>query len=161
MYSMDDKVILMLMDLIVLVALGVTIYMMRNVSSSIKVIRDGKSELQGLLQQLNLHISNAQHAIEEMRKLADERAKFIQKQIDNAGSAIEELQYIQKAADNVAQRLEKLTGQAAAPIRENEKNMEAGKETVSAKAAKFMSKAEKELADAIAARRGGNKATGE
>lgn len=160
---MDDKVILMLMDVAVLIALGVTMYMMRNVSSSIKVIRDGKSELQGLLQQLNLHISNAQHAIEEMRKLADERAKFIQKQIDNAGSAIEELQYIQRAADNVAQRLEKLTGQAAAPIKDDEKSIAAASSAASSaagKSGKFMSKAEKELADAIAARRGG-KATGE
>ncbi len=150
---MEDKVILMLMDFLVLVALGVTIFMMRNVSTSIKVIRDGKSELQGLLQQLNIHISNAQHAIEEMRKLADDRAKFIQKQIDNAGSVIEELQYIQKAADNVAQRLEKLTGQAAAPIKDDDADMP--KAAAAPKGGKFMSKAEKELADAIAARRAG------
>lgn len=148
---MEDKMILMLMDLIVLVALGVTIFMMRNVSTSIKVIRDGKTELQTLLQQLNIHISNAQHAIEEMRKLADDRSKMIQKQIDNAGSVIEELQYIQKAADNVALRLEKLTGQAAAPIKDDEKDVA----VASKSSGKFMSKAEKELADAIAARRAG------
>lgn len=146
---MEDKIILVLMDFIVLVALGVTMFMMRNVSSAIKIIRDGKSELQTLLQQLNIHISNAQHAIEEMRKLADDRAKFIQKQIDNAGSVIEELQYIQKAADNVAHRLEKLTGQAAAPIKDDE-NTGTVKKT-----SQPMSKAEKELADAIAARRAG------
>lgn len=152
---MEDKMILLMMDFVVLVALGVTIYMMRNVSASIKVIRDGKTELQGLLQQLNIHISNAQHAIEEMRKLADDRAKQIQKQVDHAGSVIEELQYIQKAADNVAQRLEKLTGQAAAPI----KDESAAKEQYAApKQNKFMSKAEKELADAIAARRAGTQA---
>lgn len=147
---MDDKIILMLMDFLVLVALGVTIFMMRNVSSSIRVIRDGKSELQGLLQQLNIHISNAQHAIEQMNKLADDRAKTIQKQIENAGSAIDELQFIQKAAENVAQRLERLTGTASGSVaREEEKSPGAPQQQ------RAMSKAEKELADALAARRAG------
>lgn len=156
---MDDKLILMLMDFLVLVALGVTIFMMRNVSSSIRIIRDGKTELQGLLQQLNLHISNAQHAIEQMKKLADDRAGFIQKQIDNAGAVIDELQFIQKAADNVAQRLEKLTTQASGPVREDEKNLATaqGKNPATA-STRNMSKAEKELADALAARRAAGKA---
>lgn len=142
---MESKLLLILMDLLVLGALAVTMYMMRSVSSSIQVIREGKNELQQLLQQLNIHISNAQHAIENMNKLADSKAKVIQRQIDEAGAAAEELQFIQRAADNVAQRLEKLTGQASGAVAN-----EAGPKTVQKPA---MSKAERELADAIAARR--------
>lgn len=151
---MDDKLLLVLMDVLVLAALGVTMYMMRNVSASIRVIREGKTELQQLLQQMNLHISNAQHAIEEMNKLADNKAKLIQKQIDGATAAVDELQFIQRAADNVAQRLEKLTGQAAAPMKSED-------DAPPSKPARTMSKAEKELADAMAARRTGSKAAGE
>jgi len=146
---MDGKLILVLMDVLVLIALGVTMYMMRNVSSSIRVIREGKSELQQLLQQLNIHISNAQHAIEEMNKLADNKAKLIQKNIDEATAAADELQFIQRAAENVAQRLERGTGQTAAPMKTEE---DASKPQ---KATRAMSKAEKELADVMAARRAG------
>lgn len=138
---MEGKLLLMFLDLLVLCALGGTIYYLRNVSISIKVIREGKTELQQVLQQLNLHISNAQQSIENMKKLADDKGKFLQKQVDTATAVIDELQYIQKAADNVAQRLEKLTGQVSVAKEEP------------APAAGGMSKAEKELADAVAARR--------
>jgi hypothetical protein len=147
-----EKSILIFMDLLVLLALGGTMYFMRQVSTSIKVIREGKTELQQLLQQMNIHISNAQHSIDNMNTLADEKAKTIQKQIDNAGAAIDELQFIQRAAENVAQRLEKATGQSS-PIRTDE--LKAPARTPN----KPMSKAEKELADAMAARRA--KAAGE
>lgn len=146
---MENKWMLLIMDLLVLGALGITMYYMRNLYASIKVIREGKTELQQLLQQLNIHVSNAQHAIENMQKLADDKAKTIQKQIDNAGSAIEELQFIQRAADNVAQRLEKLTGSTAqnAPLAAKPEMQITG-----TKPPRNVSKAEKELADAIARR---------
>ena len=143
-----EKTILILLDLLVMVGLAGTIFFMRRVYGSIKVIREGKTELQQLLQQLNIHISNAQHAIDNMNKLADEKAKIIQRQVENATAAIEELQFIQRAADNVAQRLEKATGTTATNAQEaaTQKN-------------RNMSKAEKELADAMASRRA--KAAGE
>jgi hypothetical protein len=141
---MEGKLLLMFLDLLVLSALGTAIYYLRQVSSSIKIIREGKTELQQVLQQLNIHISNAQNAIENMRKTADEKGKFLQKQADTASAIIDELQYIQKAADNVALRLEKLTGQASVNLQTDE---------VESKPAATMSKAEKELADAMSARR--------
>lgn len=145
---MENKIVLMFMDLLVLLALGGTMYFLRRISSSIQVIRDGKTELQQLLQQMNIHISNAQHAIENMNKLADEKGKQVQKSIENANAAIDELQFIQRAADNVAQRLEKLTaGQSSGSGPELTATRSA---TVSERP---MSKAEKELSDAMAARR--------
>jgi hypothetical protein len=147
-----EKTILILMDLLVIGALGVTMIFMRRVYGSIKVIREGKTELQQLLQQLNVHISNAQHSIDNMNKLADEKAKTIQKQIENATAAIDELQFIQRAADNVAQRLEKVTGDAAT-------NRTDAAAAQAKQQVRPMSKAEKELADAMAARRA--KAAGE
>jgi tRNA A37 N6-isopentenylltransferase MiaA len=146
----ESKLLLVLLDLAVLCALGGTIYYLRSVANSIKIIREGKTELQQVLQQLNLHISNAQHAIENMNKLADSKAKILQKHSDAASSVIDELQYMQKAADNVAQRLEKITGNAPLPKDTDEPKLPART---------GMSKAEKELADALAARR--SKAAGE
>jgi antitoxin component of RelBE/YafQ-DinJ toxin-antitoxin module len=146
----ESKLLLVLLDLVVLCALGGTIFYLRSVSGSIKIIREGKTELQQVLQQLNLHISNAQHAIESMNKLADSKAKILQKHSDAASSVIDELQYMQKAADNVAMRLEKLTGNTLLP-----KDTDEPKTPARAN----VSKAEKELADALAARR--SKASGE
>lgn len=152
---MDGKLLLMFLDVLVLAALGGTVYMMRNLISSIKVIRDGKTELQQHLQQLNIHISNAQMSIESMKKLADEKGRALQKNIDEATSVIEELQFIQKAADNVAQRLEKLTENASAPVKADTE----ARITAATKPQQPLSKAEKELADAMARRAG--KAIGE
>jgi TolA-binding protein len=148
-------VLMMFLDVLVLAALGWTIYTMRTLAAQIKIIREGKTELQVLLQQLNMHISNAQGSVESMKKLADDKAKILQKQVTEASTVIEELQYIHKAADNVAQRLEKLTGTAAAPMRENEAKAEAA----ATAASRPISKAEKELAEALAARR--SKVSGE
>lgn len=145
---MHDKLILILMDILVLLALGGTMYFLRRISGSIGVIRQGKTELQQLLQQLNVHISNAQHAIENMNKLADDKGKAIQKQIENANAAIDELQFIQRAADNVAQRLERLAGSNQSSEPENRTAKPAPRVP-----ARSMSKAEKELADAMAARK--------
>lgn len=149
---MEGKLLLMFLDLVVLAALGGTVYFMRNLSANIKIIREGKTELQQLLGQLNIHISNAQMSVESMKKLADEKAKILQKSIDDANGMIDEMQYIQRAADNVAQRLEKLTGEAATPVK-------ADIESKPATASRTVSKAEKELAEAMARRAG--KAIGE
>lgn len=150
---MENKLILILMDILVLSALGATMYMMRNVSASIKIIREGKTELQQLLQQLNVYISNAQHAIDNMKNLADEKGRVIQKHIENATAATEELQYIQKAAENVAKRLEGLTMQSSEPLKQ-------GTAPLAAKAPgnapqRLLSKAEKELANAMAVLKSG------
>lgn len=147
-----DKILLMFLDLIVLAALGATMYTMRSLTTQIRIIREGRSELQQLLGQLNIHISNAQAGIEGMKRLADDKAKNLQKQIDAASSVADELQFIQKAADNVAHRLEKLTEQAAEPIKQDHEAKLAPSRTVS--------KAERELADALVARRN-QKALGE
>jgi hypothetical protein len=153
---MESKSLILLLDLLVLVALGGAIVYMKALLSNIKVIREGKTELQQLLQQLNVHISNAQHSVDSMKKLADDKAKVIQKLIENATASAEELQFIQKAADNVAQRLEKLTGQAAVPIKNDQEEQLKAKTA----ATRPLSRAEQELTDAIAARRN-SKALGE
>lgn len=151
---MEGKLLLMFMDVLVLSALAGTIYYLRNISSSIKVIREGKTELQQILQQLNVHISNASHAVEDLKKQADSKGTIIQKHIDEANSVIDEMQFIQRAAENVAQRLERLTGQAAAPYREEDTTPPA-KAAARAPLQKTMSKAEKELAEAMAKKAAG------
>lgn len=140
---MQEKLFLILLDVVVLSALAGTIYYLRIVLNSIQVIRQGRTELQKILQELNIHISNAQGSIEGMKNVADSKAKTLQKQVDSASAVIEELQYIQKAADNVAQRLEKLTQQGATPM----------KGADDAPVPTGRSKAEQQLADVLASRR--------
>jgi hypothetical protein len=149
-----DKILLMFLDIIVMAALIGTMYTMRSLTTQIRIIREGKNELQQLLQQLNIHISNAQHSVDSMKKLADDKAKILQKSVDSATSATEELQFIQRAAENVALRLEKLTGQAAGPVKQDQEDQLKAK----TQQPRNVSKAEKELADALAARR--NQKTG-
>jgi hypothetical protein len=158
---MEGKLLVMFLDLLVLGALGWTVYIMRNLAAQIKIIREGRSELQVLLGQLNLHISNAQASVEGMKKLADEKAKILQKQIEDANEAADELQFIQKASDNVAHRLERLTGMATATLKA-EDELRAGPAALHStpQTQRTPSKAERDLADALTARRSA-KALGE
>lgn len=158
---MEGKLLVMFLDLLVLGALGWTVYIMRNLAAQIKIIREGRTELQVLLGQLNLHISNAQASVDGMKKLADDKAKDLQKQIESATAIADELQFIQKASDNVAQRLERLTGTATGLLSADELKPAAQPQHNNATTAapRTLSKAERELADALAARK--SKASGE
>ncbi len=134
------------LDVLVIAVVLYAIYYLRIVAKSIVVIRQGKNEMQQVLKEMTLAIGKAEETINGMKRLADDRGRFLQKQMDAANTLTEELKFISQAAEQVAQRLEKgTTSPETKPVA-----VAAAKSTATA----GMSKAEKDLADALAKRKG-------
>lgn len=140
-----SPMMLSLLDAVVIVTLLYAIYYMRIVAKSMRVIRDGKSEMQQILKEMTQSIAKAEETVQGMKRLADDKGRNLQRQMDDAQQLAEELKFINQTANTMAQRLEKNTTLAAAAHPAT-----APKPTA---AAASMSKAEKDLADAIAKRK--------
>ena len=139
------------LDILVVVTLLYAIYYMRIVARSILVIRQGKSEMQQVLKEMTGAIHKADEAIQGMKRLADDKGRILQKHIDGATNVTEELKFIMQAADTVAQRIEKGT-----VTTKPEQAKPAAAKPAGLKPdmlASGMSKAEKDLAAALAKRK--------
>lgn len=129
----------MFLDVIVLVCLAISISYMFILIRNIKKIHESRDEFKQVLKELNQTISRASASVDGMKNTADITGKKLQKEISAASSLVDELQFINQAGENVARRLEKLTTQSG------EKKPTSKKAPANTK----MSKAEKELADAM------------
>lgn len=139
---MEDGNTSMLLDVVVLISLAVSIVYMFLLTRGIKKIHESRNEFKQVLKELNQTISRAEIAVDGMKKTAEDTGKKLQKEISTATTLVDELQFINQAGDNVARRLEKLT------ISGDKKQASDKKTAANTK----MSKAEKELAEAMAKR---------
>ena len=141
-----NPAMLTLLDGLVIITVLCAIYYLRIVAKSVSIIRQGKNELQQVLKEMTQAILKAEDTIQGMKRLADDKVQNLQKQMDAAQTLTDELNYINQAADTVARRLEKGTTGHVAPA--------AAKPVAkSAAPAQTVSKAEKELAAAMAKRK--------
>ncbi|HEY1095659.1 MAG TPA: DUF6468 domain-containing protein [Alphaproteobacteria bacterium] len=134
--------IMVALDALVIMFLMAAIYYMRIVAGAMKTIREGKTELQQVLKEMTLAIGKADETIQGMKRLADDKTRLLQKQMDGAQNLIEELKFINHSADHLAQRLTAKASAAPAPAAAPAKPKI---ETPKAPA----SKAEKDLAAAL------------
>lgn len=142
-----DAMLMLVLDILVILMLAWAIYYMRIVASSVKTIRQGKTELQQVLKEMTNAIGKAEETIQGMKRLADDKGRLLQKQMDAAETVGDELKFINQAADALAKRLEKNTaglGQAIAPATPAANKQSAAQGS--------MSKAERDLAAAMAKR---------
>ena len=147
-----SPVIMVLLDVIVIIALMAAIYYLRIVARSIKIIREGRTELQQVLKEMTLAIGQAEETIQGMKRLADDKGRSLQKQMDSAQAMADELKFINQSANHLAQRLEKnVVPTAVGPAKAPAAAKPVPARTAPSNAA--MSKAEKELADALAKRK--------
>lgn len=129
-----------LLDIIVLISLSVSIVYMFFLTRGIKKVHESRNEFKQVLKELNQTISRASDAVDGMKSTADMTGKKLQKEISAASSLVDELQYINQAGENVARRIEKLATTTDKKVPTSKK----------APANIKMSKAEQELADAMA-----------
>lgn len=137
-----DPMVMVMLDALVVVALAVTIYYMRIVSSAMNTIRQGRTELQQVLKEMTLAINKAEETIQGMKRLADDKGRSLQRQMDGAQTLIDELKFINQSADHLAEKLVKTTA-APPPL------SPAGKTEARKAPAAGLSKAEKDLAAAM------------
>lgn len=98
----------LILDVVVLVGLGVTIYYCMRLSKALNAFREHRAEFGSLMQQLSQNILQAQHAVENLKSASFESGDDLQKVINHASVLKEELQLMNEAGDSMASRLEKI-----------------------------------------------------
>lgn len=115
---------LVVLDILVLLSLSISVVYMFVLTKHIKKIREGKHDLQKTVAELSANIEKAGSSLDNIKKIADQRGRDLERLIDQATSIIDEMNFINKASDNVAERLGKLVTQGSAVVeKENEKNI--------------------------------------
>ncbi len=101
-------VVSLILDALVIVLLGGTIFYAVRLSRSIKAFQDSRKDMEKLLSDLSAHIGKAEEAIEGLRSNARQAGRDLQVQINDARGLSEELQIMSESGNSLAGRLEKL-----------------------------------------------------
>lgn len=104
----------LILDGLILLLLGGTIFFAARLSLHLKTFRSNRSELEKLVKDLADQIAQADRAVAGMREAAREGGRDLQQRINEARALSEELQFMNETGNNLAGRLEKVaTGTAA------------------------------------------------
>jgi len=96
------------LDILVLVLLGVTIFYAARLSIYLKTFKDGRADLEKILQKLTANIDQAENAIQGMKNTATIAGQELQDLVNESKFLSDELRFMNEAGDNLASRLEKL-----------------------------------------------------
>ena len=97
----------MVLDLLILAFLIGTIIHATMLNRNLNRLRDGRAELDTLVQNLSSSVARAEAAIQGLKRSATDCGVDLQKQIDAARSLADELHIMNESGNNLAQRLEK------------------------------------------------------
>ena len=98
----------LILDVVVLVGLGVTIYYCIRLSKNLNAFREYRAEFTLMLQDLTKSINKAQASIENLKKSSQSAKEELSGIILEGDKLKEELQLMTAAGDSMASRLEKL-----------------------------------------------------
>jgi predicted RNase H-like nuclease (RuvC/YqgF family) len=101
-------VIGLVLDGLVLVLLGATIFVAWRLSENLNAFRKGRKELETLVQELSRNIEKAEQSVAGLKNVTRDAGKDLQVLIGEARSLSDELQLMTEAGDNIASRLERL-----------------------------------------------------
>lgn len=97
-----------ILDGLILVLLGATIFYAGRLSLALKTFREGKNEFAKMLNELTKATGQADRAIQNLRSSTDESGHDLQMRINQSRALSDELQLMTEAATNLADRLEKM-----------------------------------------------------
>ena len=97
-----------ILDLVILLLLGVTIFYAARLSFFMKTFREGRQDLLNLMESLSKNIEQAQNSIEGMHNAAAHSGEELQEVIRESKFLSDELQFMNQSGDALAGRLEKL-----------------------------------------------------
>lgn len=104
----------LILDGLILVLLGGTIFFAARLSVHLKTFRSNRTQLEKLVGELAEQIAQADRAVAGMREAAREGGRDLQQRINEARALSEELQFMNETGNNLAGRLEKVaTGSTA------------------------------------------------
>lgn len=102
-----------ILDAVIIVLLGATIFYAARLSLYLRDFRAGKKDMDKLISSLADHIVRAEKAITGMRESARESGRDLQSLINEAKALSEELQFMGEAGNSLASRLETLAERSA------------------------------------------------
>lgn len=97
-----------IIDIVILVFLGITIFYAWRLSTYMRVFRDSRREMESLLKNLDGHIARAEKSVLGMRNAAESAGHDLQEIIKDSRFLADELNFMNEAGDSLANRLEKL-----------------------------------------------------
>lgn len=103
---MTEGTVGLLLDLVIIILLGATIFYAARLSVHLKTFRQGRQDMQRLIQDLSGAIIRAEGAIEGLKDTARSEGEQLQKVVSKAQQSIDELEIITQAGDSMANRLE-------------------------------------------------------
>lgn len=98
-----------ILDIVVLIGLGVTIYYCIRLSKALSNFRKYRQEFNTLVGDLSRNIEQAQEAIRGMKDSSFEAGEDLQKVVNNARKLADELQLMNDMGNSLANRLERLS----------------------------------------------------
>ena len=97
-----------IMDLVVLVALGVTMFYAMRLSNSLNAFKKNKAEFEETVRTLSVQIDNAYEAIGNLKQASGQIGDDFQESISDAKYMLDELRQVNEVSDSLAHRLEVL-----------------------------------------------------
>jgi len=104
---MTDGLTGLILDGLIIVLLAATVFYAVLLSKNLKTFRDGRADLEKLIGKLVDGISRAEETLAALRDAADDAGQELQSRINKARVLSDELQLTTEAADNLVARLEK------------------------------------------------------
>ncbi len=98
----------LLMDILVLSALGVTIFYAYRLSRSLDNFRRYRQDFSLVIQELSTNIESAQDAIEALKEASVKAGQDLHKSVREATHLADELELMNKSGNSLAERLEGL-----------------------------------------------------
>ncbi len=105
---MSADLLSLIMDFVVLVALGGTIYFAMRLNNGLTNFRSSREELKTLISELSENIDQAQSSIESLRKASNTAANNLEDVLHDSKRMAEDLRMINDASNSLANRMEGL-----------------------------------------------------
>lgn len=105
---MSAEYLNIILDIIVLIFLGVTIYYALKLSKSLNSFRAYRQEFNALIADLGNNIEEAHNVIGKMKESGGKSGKDLEALLKESALLADELQFINEAGNNLAKRLEGL-----------------------------------------------------
>lgn len=110
---MTGSLLSIVLDIVVLVFLGVTIYYTVRLSKSLNAFRTQRNEMKKMIDVLVKNIDEANSAIAGLKAAGKSSGERLQEMIEESARLLDELQLMNQSGNNLAQRLESLADGSA------------------------------------------------
>lgn len=121
---MSEALLGMVLDGLVLLFLGATIFFAVRLSVHLRLFRESRQDLEKLIVDLTNQIGKAEKSIETLKGSARDVSRELQKHLDEAKAVGDDLEIMTRGANNIADRLDRAADrhrspavEAAAPVR--------------------------------------------